>query len=274
MLHADHYGTVFRGLATGYFICAVLMTAAVILHFCKADRIAAVLGAVSYLPMPLILRHAVNIAEQSGWVQNIDPKFYTVNSIKNKSTSTYKVTEAKRNIVYRLNQSTFIDVLRQENMMVSKKIVMGDYILSPFVITLEYPNGDIVEGARTLSYLDHESGAGAFLGDLPEGAILSIGIINRSDVQTSVEAGFDKVVEELKRNEGKYKTILCSTCCARFIALGSNTAAEAEAYLGRLPPGVSLMGIYSYGEYGPVYGSKTHNHYNLFHNFTFSIILL
>lgn len=76
MLHADHYGTVFRGLATGYFICAVLMTAAVILHFCKADRIAAVLGAVSYLPMPLILRHAVNIAEQSGWVQNIDPKFY------------------------------------------------------------------------------------------------------------------------------------------------------------------------------------------------------
>ena len=205
---------------------------------------------------------------------NIDPKFYTVNSIKNKSTSTYKVTEAKRNIVYRLNQSTFIDVLRQENMMVSKKIVMGDYILSPFVITLEYPNGDIVEGARTLSYLDHESGAGAFLGDLPEGAILSIGIINRSDVQTSVEAGFDKVVEELKRNEGKYKTILCSTCCARFIALGSNPAAEAEAYLGRLPPGVSLMGIYSYGEYGPVYGSKTHNHYNLFHNFTFSIILL
>ena len=76
LMHADHYGAAFRGFAVGYYICAVLLTAAVILYFCKADRIAALLGAAAYLPMPLILLRAMHIAEQNGWVQNLDPKFY------------------------------------------------------------------------------------------------------------------------------------------------------------------------------------------------------
>ena len=42
----------------------------------------------------------------------------------------------------------------------------------------------------------------------------------------------------------------------------------------RLPEDVSLLGIYAYGEYCPERGNKTGTSYNLFHNFTFTIMAL
>ena len=65
-----------------------------------------------------------------------------------------------------------------------------------------------------------------------------------------------------------------NSCCARFLALASNTSSEVEAYIGRLPQDMSLMGIYAYGEYCPVKGSLTGKDYNMFHNFTFTILAL
>ena len=205
---------------------------------------------------------------------NTEPRFYHINSINNKAASSFQVTESKGNIVYRLGQENFVDVLRQQGMSVDKKMVLGDYILSPFVVSVEYPGGDQVEYARTLAYLDHEHGSAGFLGSVPDNAVMSVAIISRSDVQASVARGFEQVFEDLRNSNGRYKTILCSTCCARFIALGSDTAAEAQAYKNGLPDDVSLIGIYSYGEYCPIKGSKTGNIYNSFHNFTFSILMI
>ncbi|WP_406043732.1 FIST N-terminal domain-containing protein [Succinimonas sp.] len=205
---------------------------------------------------------------------NTEPRFYHINSINNKAISSFQVTESKGNIVYRLGQDTFVDVLKQQGMSVDKKMVLGDYILSPFVVSVEYPNGDKVEYARTLAYLDHEHGSAGFLGSIPDNAVMSVAIISRADVQASVARGFEQVFEDLRNSNGRYKTILCSTCCARFIALGSDTAAEAQTYKNGLPDDVSLIGIYSYGEYCPIKGSKTGNYYNSFHNFTFSILMI
>lgn len=218
-----------------------------------------------------IRKHGQLIVLISG---NVEPKFYHINSINNKATSSFRVTESKRNIVYRLGQDTFVDMLRKQDMNVDKNMVLGDYILSPFVAIKEYPNGDHVEVARTLSYLDQNVGSAGFLGSIPEDAVMSVAIISRADVQTSVARGFDQVYEDIRNSNGRYKTILCSTCCARFIALGSDTDAEAKAYQTRLPEDVSLIGIYSYGEFCPVKGSITGQRYNFFHNFTFSILMI
>ena len=65
--------------------------------------------------------------------------------------------------------------------------------------------------------------------------------------------------------------ILCCSCAARFLALGNNGVAEAESYEGRLPQRVSLMGMYSYGEFCPV-GDE--NWCNVFHNSTFTILCI
>ena len=202
---------------------------------------------------------------------NINPRFAVINSIANRTSFSYEVTKSDKNKVYKLGGSSFVDTLKRENMENDKTEVLTDYILSPFLVQLEGEEGDTVEVARNLSLLDHEGGAGGFLGAVPEGSILKIGLINREDVQNSVEQAFEVILKEIAEDKSVH-TLLCNSCAARFLAMASNTSAEAQTYEGRIPEGVSLLGLYSYGEYCPVKGSKTGNDYNLFHNFTFTIM--
>ena len=204
----------------------------------------------------------------------IDPKVIEVNSIENRANFTYKVTNSNRNTVFRLGDGTFLEALQRENMVVKTGTIINDYLLSPFILRLSYGNGDAVEVARTIFKLDPETGSGTFLGSVPKGSILGVGIINRSDVQKSVEQACDKIVEAIAASPDRYKTLLCITCCARFLALASNTNAEMEACKGRLPSGMSFLGMYSNGEFCPVQGSRSGQYHNLFHNFTFALMAL
>ena len=203
---------------------------------------------------------------------NIDPRFICVNSIENRANFYYEVTKSHSNKVDRLGNETFVDALIHENLEVESTGIQGAYLLSPFVFTLKKPNGDSLEVARTLMSLDRETGAGNFIGGIPEGASLSIGIISQNDVQKSVKKAFDYILNELKSTEPECHTLLCNSCLARFLALASNTTAEAEAYTGSLPEGVSLMGMYADGEICPVKGDISGLYYNMFHNFTFTIL--
>lgn len=203
---------------------------------------------------------------------NIDPRFICVNSIENRASFYYEVTKSHSNKVDRLGNETFVDALIHENLEVESTGIQGAYLLSPFVFTLKKPNGDSLEVARTLMSLDRETGAGNFIGGIPEGASLSIGIISQNDVQKSVKKAFDYILNELKSTEPECHTLLCNSCLARFLALASNTTAEAEAYTGSLPEGVSLMGMYADGEICPVKGDISGLYYNMFHNFTFTIL--
>ena len=205
---------------------------------------------------------------------DINPKTICVNSIENKASFTYQITESRRNQVYRLGNGTFVETLKKEGMEADKIDVLGDYLLSPFMVTMDKGDGDSVEAVRNLSVLNHDTGTGSFLGVMPEGSILGIGLLNRSDVQDTVNQAFDMILKELETPGNTFHTLLCNSCVARFLALASNTAAEAETYMDRLPKGVSLMGLYAYGEYCPVRGSRTGKEYNMFHNFTFTILAM
>ncbi len=205
---------------------------------------------------------------------NVSPRFVRINSVERTASFSYEITRADGNVVYRLGDDSFVDTLRKENMRVDVKDPMSSYLLSPFVVTVDKGDGDKVEVARVLSSLDLEKGSGAFLGYMPEGATLNIGLISREDVCQTVEKAFDRLFGELAQREGEHSTILCTSCCARFLALMNNPSVEAEAYLSRLPEDQPLMGFYSYGEVCPAQGGKTGREYNLFHNFTFTILAL
>ena len=202
-----------------------------------------------------------------------EERFVVINSVKNRASFSYEVAKAENNTVYRLGHGTFQETLKRENMESDKTDVLGIYILSPFVVDIEKEDGDRVEVARNLTTLNQEDGSGSFLGVIPEGTVLNVGVINRADVRSSVQAAFDEIWKGVSGDE-KYRTFLCTSCCARFMALASDVNEESETYLGRLPEGASLMGMYSYGEYCPVEGSKTGRRYNMFHNFTFTILAL
>ena len=216
------------------------------------------------------LQHGQAMALFSG---NIDPKFIVINSIQNRASFAYEVAEAHNNIVYKLGSGTFLEAMKREKIDSDKADVLGVYILSPFVVEVEKEDGDRVEVARNLNILNQEEGYGSFLGCVPEGAVLNIGVIDRDDVKNSVKKAFDVILDDISKDD-KYHTLLCTSCGARFMALGNEFTAESETYKGRVPEGVSLMGMYTYGEYCPVAGNKTGRQYNMFHNFTFTILAI
>ena len=204
----------------------------------------------------------------------VDPIFISTNSVANRADVSYKVTQAQSNQVLRLGSGTFVDALRRENMEVSKQNVVGDYFLSPFVLSVDLGDGDVAEITRTLSLLNLETETGVFLGGVPEGSILRIGILGRKDVQKSVDQAFGEILATLAKSGGSRRALLCHSCAARFLAMASNTKAEAETYQACLPKGVSLLGMYGNGEFCPMPGKKTGKNHNFFHNFTFTIMAI
>lgn len=205
---------------------------------------------------------------------NIHPTFISMNSIENRALFSYTITKSEGNQVYKLGDDSFVDMLTREKIGTDKEEVEADFLLSPFVVSIKQPDGEYVEAARNLSKLNHQDGSGTFLGDMPEGSILGIGIIGKEDVQHSVEVAWSKIKELLKESEYEYSTVLITTCAARFLALASNIQAEAQICNENVPEGCSLLGMYAYGEFCPVTSKKTGDSYNLFHNFTFTVVAL
>ncbi len=205
---------------------------------------------------------------------NIDPIFISTTSVVNRAAVSYPVTKAQSNKVIQLGNGTFVDALRHENMEVSKQHVVGDYFLSPFVLSVDLGNGDVAEITRTLSLLNLETGTGVFLGEVPEGSILRLGLLDRKDVLKSVEQATEKILDTLARSGVERHTLLCHSCAARFLAMANNTTAEAEICRARLPEGISFLGMYGNGEFCPMSGKKTGKNHNFFHNFTFTLMAI
>ena len=203
---------------------------------------------------------------------NVNPHFVSINSVGDRASFLYEITKSNSNKVYEVGNTTFVEALKKEGMQVEKTNVLGDYILTPFVVTMVMSDGDRIEVTRNLSMLNHETGAGVFMGNMPQGSTISIGILNRGELKSTVEEAFEIILKELAKCEDKYETLLCSSCCARFIGLANNTSLEGDTYLGRLPKHISLIGMYGYGEYCPVTGKETGRRYNMFHNYTFTIL--
>ena len=201
----------------------------------------------------------------------INPRFISVNSISGKADFSYEVTEAEGSYVYKLGKDTFLDALDKAGMKSDKVDVITDYIQSPFLVSIDKPNGLTVGALRNLLTLDHEKKSGGFLGGIPEGCTLEIGLINMEDVKNSVKKAFEELNEWFKEEGKDCTTILCSSCAGRFLALGNSGKAEAESYEGILPEHISLMGMYSFGEYCPM-GEE--NWSNVFHNSTFTILCI
>ena len=202
---------------------------------------------------------------------NIEPKFLSIQSLSGKANFSYEVTRSKGNVVYRLGNGTFLEALEKSGLGTEKDRVVDEYIQTPFITSFEKPGGLHIEALRNLTQVNREDGSGMFLGGISEGSSLELGLLNQEDVRSTVKKAFDEIFEWLK-TEGEYcSTILCCSCAARFLALGNNGVLEAESFLGRLPEGISLMGLYSYGEFCPVGDSEWSN---VFHNSTFTILCI
>ena len=206
---------------------------------------------------------------------DINIRYMSVNSVESMpKPKTYTVTKSKNNEVLELDGIPMVDVLEKEHFEVSKTEVMRDYLLTPFIATVEKPDGAKVRVARNLSFLDLEKRSGYFLGDIPEGSRLEIGIVRRERVTQSLAEVLQMMRKEIDESEHHYTTVICTSCAARYLALSTQINDEAHTWFPQLPTQIAFMGMYSYGEFCPATDMVDNKDYNMFHNFTFTLLAM
>jgi hypothetical protein len=205
---------------------------------------------------------------------NINPVFAYSDSAGKKAPFSYEITKAEENIVYKVGDRTFAKAMELAGFDVSKGDLKRDYSMTPFTYIETKDNGDRISVARGLSNVDSKTEAGIFLGSMPEGASLSIGLFTRENVAKSVENVFKCIIEEEKKRGVKFGTILITSCSGRSLALAKDSAIEVPLFKHFIREGTGVAGMYAYGEYCPTKGDKTGKEYNMFHNYTFTIMAL
>ncbi len=204
----------------------------------------------------------------------IDPQYVAVNTIENKAHFTYRVTKSHRNQVLQLGDTTFLETLEHEHVATKLGNIFAYYLLTPFLMEVKDEDGSTYEIGRTLSTLDPNTGAGAFLGCVSEGSFITFGIININDVQESVKKACNDIIDKVASADSPHHTLLSVSCSARYLAMASNTNMEMDVCRGLLPKNFSFLGMYGNGEICPIQSLQSKKCRNMFHNFTFAFLAL
>lgn len=212
---------------------------------------------------------------------NIKPKFINEQSIYTKADFAYEVTKANGDFIYQVGDTTFVEALKKAGFEHEKSGVIMDYIISPFIVSITTDDGNKISVSRNLTHLYPENGSASFLGGIPEGSAIEIGLINGNYIQESVEKVYSRIVKMLEDNDDgyKYETCVCTSCAARYLVLVANPEIEAKAYETIIGNKLNMTGIYSFGEFAPVGANSSGNSgdsklFNVFHNATFTMLIL
>lgn len=172
-----------------------------------------------------------------------------------------KVTKSKDNTVYRVGEQTFTDYLREVGLPV-ENLTEGNntitFVTNPLLLESAQDGFSFV---RTLHEINLEEGSGTAIGQIPEGAIISICLLERGEIEKSAREGMRALKDKMAaQNENyTYSTVLAVSCIGRHLLMLPNNDAEVNSLLSEFPGGLVLSGFYSYGELGPQGASQTQN---------------
>lgn len=184
------------------------------------------------------------------------------------------VTKSKDNTVYEMTGGKFVDVLTKNGMSIDSGGTYLKFICSVFEADIAVNETEHVPVMRDLRSVDLEEGSAVFLGNVPVGSKMKLCMLNKDNIRSSVKTAFEDVIKQIAANpDYKYTTILCTSCAGRFLNLATEPEAEGNMCQEMLPEGVSLCGMYSFGEICPTQ-TPSGRSYNLFHNKTFTLLVL
>ena len=204
---------------------------------------------------------------------NINPIF-TIEHSTTLTTNLHKiVTKAEGTVVYELDGKPVTDFIRDMGLITDKTSVILDYLGTPFLATQKTQDGDEIDTLRCLGMIDHENQSCGYIGKIEEGSELNMVLISKEDIERSVKAAFDEILDRMTSIPGyEFSTIICSSCAARYCLMVADKNAEGRAYEGRLPKNVNVQGVYIYGEFCPAHGKYHGKLYNVLSNETFTIL--
>jgi hypothetical protein len=194
---------------------------------------------------------------------NISPVFSVQNVSGNAVERKRTVTSSKCNTIYTAGGQRFTDYMAEIGLPVDK-LVEGNntitFVSNPLLIENAKGADSSFSFARTLHKIDLAEGSGTAIGEIPEGATMSICSLKRDQIAERAAAGIKDIKEKIRGHAPgyRYSTILAVSCIGRYLLMAPNCHVEADNILQGFPEGLSLAGFYGYGEIAPFcQGEKT-----------------
>ncbi|MDR1242083.1 MAG: FIST C-terminal domain-containing protein [Deltaproteobacteria bacterium] len=174
-----------------------------------------------------------------------------------------RVTRAEGNVVYRVGDEPFTRYLESFGLKTDAADPLLAFTPHPMMLTRD--NSDETPLMRHIAGLDLEAGSGIFFGDVPEGAMANICLINKPDLEKSCRDSMLALFEGAAAEINSCSTVLCFSCCGRAMLMGSDSNAEGRVMSELLPGRLNLAGAYCLGELSPT-SFRDGRAVNRFHN--------
>lgn len=219
-----------------------------------------------------VMNHALALMVITGKVQKVIQYGFNV-----ESTLDYEgvVTEVQGNMVMKLDDMPLAEALNKAGFSINPEVNVCDYVNTPFRIRYRTEEGGEMELMRQLAFVDKETGGGLFLGKVPLGANVQIGIISKEDIHDSVEEVAIRALAEVKkRHDYDFSTLIITSCASRLMSYANDIELEAQGYVHMIPEGMSMSGFYSFGEICPSRAAGGSREKNIFHNTTFTMLVM
>ncbi|MDR1206310.1 MAG: FIST C-terminal domain-containing protein [Peptococcaceae bacterium] len=196
---------------------------------------------------------------------NIKPAFAIRHVTSRFAERIRRVVEAEGNVVRRVGSETLVEYLEGFGLKTDVADPLLAFTSYPMMLTRDDAEDEVPLMRHILS-IDHETGAGAFVGDVPTGTLANICLVNKTDIKAACRDSMTALLREVElAPDYEYSTILCISCCGRAMILGAEADAEGRILSEMLPEGISLAGAYCLGEICPA-RYKDGEASNRFHN--------
>jgi len=181
---------------------------------------------------------------------NVKPTFALRHVTSRFAERKRRIVQAEGNVVYKVGDETFVKYLESFDLRTDVDDPLLAFTSYPMMLTKE--GGDEIPLMRHIFGLDHETGSGSFLGDVPTGTLANICLVSKDDIVAACRESMKSLIDVASRTgDYEYSAIFCISCCGRAMILGAEAGAEGSVISGMMPEGVSLAGAYCLGEICP-----------------------
>lgn len=190
---------------------------------------------------------------------NIKPVFNVLTVLESREIKKRRVTKAKDNVIYKVDNLTFTEYLEELGMPLSNMEDINNtvsLVANPLLVEETGDTfGDSFKYLRALHAYDLETGSGTAIGKVPEGAYISIHPLDRNEIGAAAEQGIRTLkgmMEAEERNGCRYTTVMAISCIGRHVIMTPNSGVEVESILKEFPKDMTFGGFYSNGEISPL----------------------
>ena len=187
---------------------------------------------------------------------NIRPKFCTCNLFDNIVEQKRTITKAEENIIYRVGDQTFLEYADSLGLSFNcddPDIRSFAFVSHPLLIEENSAGSDGLPFVRTIGDINPDEGYVVALGKVPEGALMSIGVLRKEEIKRSAEIGLSQMRELFNNDDSdyEYSTLFSISCLGRNMVMAPNIDLEGKLIQAAFGSELQISGFYAWGEMCP-----------------------